>query len=226
MRKNSNRPNKQIWEIIAEGIKEDIIARKYKMAEWLKESELADKYGSSKTPVKEALRYLEGIGFVEITPYTGARVRTLNRDEVLALYHMQGMLEGYAARLAVGRLSEKRIEKLQQYLDLLKRYYKENKPIMYEKTNLAFHTAIWEGLVTNNLEEIILYVRDQLQRSRVITRYHLKMLGKKLSTSHEKIVEAINKKDGDLAEKAVRSHYAQSGEIVAKIVEREEKESN
>jgi len=222
MRNINNRPNKQIWEIIAEGIKDDIIGRKYKTGQWLKESELAEKYGSSKTPVKEALRYLEGIGFVEIVPYTGAKVRTLNKDEILVLENVQGMLEGYAARMAVEHLSEKRIEKLKQYAALLKRYYRENKPIKYEKTNIAFHTGIWEGLINGKLEEIILYIRDQLQRSRTITRYHLEIFGKKLLTSHEEILAALIDRDGPRAEQVVRDHYAKSGEMVAKLVESEE----
>ena len=60
---------------------------------------------------------------------------------------------------------------------------------------------------------------------RKTVRYHLKLLGKKLSNSHREIIVAIIKQDEDLVERAIRTHYAGSGEIVAKIVEQEEKES-
>lgn len=222
MRKNGNRPNRQIWEIVAEGIKEDIINRRYRMGEWLRENEVAEKYGSSKTPVKEALRYLEGIGFVEITPYTGARVRMLNKDELLSLYKIQGVLEGYAASVAAPKLTEKRMENLKRHADALKQYHGENKAIQYERTNLAFHNEIWDGLVDNKLQEMILHVRDQLQRSRSVTRYHLGEFGKTLASSHDQIVEALQSKDGHRIEEMVRSHYAESGEIVARLVEIEE----
>jgi len=65
----------QMWKTIAEDIKEDIINGHYKSQDRLKEAELAAKYSASKTPVREALRYLESIGFVEIFPHITARLK-------------------------------------------------------------------------------------------------------------------------------------------------------
>ena len=111
MKTQNKKPYRQIWEAIAEGIKEDIANGNYGLGEPLKESELAEKYASSKTPVKEALRYLEGIGFVEIIPYKGARVKRMHREEILTLYNILGVLEGLAARKSISLLSRRHYDK-------------------------------------------------------------------------------------------------------------------
>jgi len=218
--KSQNKPYKQIWEAIAEGIKEDIISGYYKLGEPLKENELATKYDSSKTPVKEALRYLEGIGFVEIVPYKGARVKNMDKEEVMSLYNILGALEGLAALKATPNLNGKHHEKLEKYAGLLKKHFRENSPIKYEKTNLIFHGIIFEDLKDSKLTEMFSHIREQLQRYRIVTRRNLEKF-KHIVSDHREIVEALVKRDGGRAEKLIREHYEKSGNIIVRLLDKE-----
>lgn len=72
----------------------------------LRETELADRLGISRTPVREAIRQLEADGLVAHLPRQGATIRSLDHAEVVELYEMRAVLEGTAARLAARAASD------------------------------------------------------------------------------------------------------------------------
>jgi DNA-binding GntR family transcriptional regulator len=78
----------------------------------LRETELADRLGISRTPVREAIRQLEADGLVVHLPRQGASIRSLDYAEVIELYEMRAVLEGTAARLAARVASEIELEEL------------------------------------------------------------------------------------------------------------------
>ncbi|MCL5778637.1 GntR family transcriptional regulator [Limibaculum sp. FT325] len=79
----------------------------------LREAELAERLGISRTPVREAIRMLESDGLVVHAPRAGATVRRLEHAEVVELYEMRAVLEGAAARLAARAASEAEIAELE-----------------------------------------------------------------------------------------------------------------
>jgi DNA-binding GntR family transcriptional regulator len=78
----------------------------------LRETELAERLGISRTPVREAIRQLEADGLVTHLPRQGATVRSLDYAEVIELYEMRAVLEGTAARLAARVASDVELEEL------------------------------------------------------------------------------------------------------------------
>lgn len=78
----------------------------------LRETELAERLGISRTPVREAIRQLEADGLVVHVPRHGAIIRSLDYAEVIELYEMRAVLEGTAARLAARVASDIEIEEL------------------------------------------------------------------------------------------------------------------
>ena len=213
-------PYKPIWETIAERIKEDIISGVYLPGDRLTENELSTKYASSKTPVKEALRYLEGIGFVEIIPYKMTRVRSLNKEEVADLYSIESLLEGLAARKATLNLTKAQLGRLEKYVGLLEKAHEEQHPSRYEKANLEFHALIWQASNSTKLQAVINSIREQLQRFRTITRRYLEEFSD-LMADHQRILEAFVQKDPLAAEQLVRRHFEKSGKIIVALLQRE-----
>jgi DNA-binding GntR family transcriptional regulator len=78
----------------------------------LRETELAERMGISRTPVREAIRQLEADGLVTHLPRQGATIRSLDHAEVVELYEMRAVLEGTAARLAARAASDIELEEL------------------------------------------------------------------------------------------------------------------
>jgi DNA-binding GntR family transcriptional regulator len=216
----NQKPYKPIWETIAERLKEDIINGVYLPGERLREDELAKKYASSKTPVKEALRYLEGIGFVEIVPYTRTIVRKMNKDEVSDLYSIESVREGLAARRAASNLNKSRISRMERYIGQLEKSFRDGNHGRHEKANIDFHSVIWEASESVKLQELINSIRQQLQKFRSVTRRHPEKFAD-LVDDHRKILETMTQGDPEKAENAVRRHFERSGEIIMRLLEAE-----
>jgi DNA-binding GntR family transcriptional regulator len=214
----NQKPYKPIWEKIADKIKEDIMDGIYLPGERLRENELAEKYASSKTPVKEALRYLEGIGFVEIVPYTMTLVKRMNREEVSDLYSIESVLEGLAARRAASHLSKGQISRMGKYIEQLEKNFRENNHVRHEKANIDFHSVLWEASGSAKLQELINSIRQQLQRFRTVTRRHPERFAD-LVADHRKILETLVQGDPGEAERVVRRHFERSGEIIMDLLE-------
>src|SRR5207342_3529945 len=91
---------------------ERIIAGTYPPGSRIVETQVARELGTSQAPVREALRGLEAMGVVEITPFRGARVRRATKRELLEAYVVRSALEGLGARLAVPAMGDAEIEEL------------------------------------------------------------------------------------------------------------------
>jgi len=87
-------------------IRAKILDGSFAGGEHLKESDLTDLCGTSRTPIREALRRLALGGLVVFTPHTGARVAEMDVDEIGEIYALRAMIEGHAAHRAATRLPD------------------------------------------------------------------------------------------------------------------------
>lgn len=210
----------QMWETIAEDIKEDIINGHYKSQERLKEAELAAKYSVSKTPVREALRYLESIGFVEIIPHTMAQVKAIDKKEAGNLYRIQSVLEGLAVHQAIPNLKKGDYEKMQKYITLKEEYSRKDNPSKHEQANMNFHAIIWRASNNKNLIKLTNNIYEQCQRYRVISRRYPERF-RDGAADHREILDAIIKKDIEKAEGSMRRHLEDYGKIILALLDSE-----
>ena len=91
---------------VKERLLDAILSGQYPPDSRIVETQVARELGTSQAPVREALRGLEALGLVEITPFRGARVRRPSRREIIEAYAVRSALETLAARLAVPRLTD------------------------------------------------------------------------------------------------------------------------
>ena len=91
----------------ARSAEEAILEGVLKPGERLRAEALAQRFGTSRTPIREALLQLEAQGLVEVEPNRGAVVRTFDRDDLFDLYQLRALLEPRAAALAAPRISER-----------------------------------------------------------------------------------------------------------------------
>lgn len=93
-------------------LRRDILSGELEAGQRLGEADLADRYGFSRTPIRETLRRLESEGLVEVLPHRGARVFDWNDVDIGAIYDLRALVEGYAARRAATRITSDEIVRL------------------------------------------------------------------------------------------------------------------
>jgi len=168
----------------------------------LRETELAERLGISRTPVREAIRLLEADQLVSHQPRLGATVRRLDHGEVVELYEMRAVLEGTAARLAARSAAMVEIEEL---AGLNAAMAAAGSPEAARDLNRQFHQALQQA------------ARNRfLGRSMAAIQKTLLILGPTTLTDparaaevvaeHAEVLTAVAGRDGPRAEAAMRGH--------------------
>jgi DNA-binding GntR family transcriptional regulator len=108
------------------------------------ETKIARELGTSQAPVREALRGLEALGVVEITPFRGARVRRPSRREIIDAYAVRSTLEALAARLTVPRLTDANLAELAGHLEAMRAAASKADGRAVAEADARFHGRIVE----------------------------------------------------------------------------------
>ena len=214
---------KLLSEDIAESIKAAIIKGKFKPGEKIPEGELAESMGISRTPLREAFRKLENEGFIEIIPRKGAVVTEIDPAEAYDLYIIKGTLEGLAARLAVARVRDKDLEKLEKINEELKALIDENDLESFYKTHCRFHEVFVKASGNNRLIQMISNLNDHFKRFGIVS---LTLPGQYENTikQHEAILEAFRSGDETGVEERVRTNVMTGGKVLIDHLARSEGE--
>jgi DNA-binding GntR family transcriptional regulator len=178
----------------------------------LKEEELARELGISRTPVREALLMLQAEGLIETTPNRGAVVRTHDAADLIDLYQLRALLEGYAARLAAARVSEEELGLLGDSCDRFDRIAGDDIRQLV-KENLGFHSAIHaaagsprlSGMVRRVIELPLVYrsyVWYSPDQKRISAHYH------------RQITNALRARDAERAELVMREHIFEARDLL------------
>jgi DNA-binding GntR family transcriptional regulator len=189
----------EVYKIIKEGIKH----REFLPGTQLKESDLVEKLGVSRTPIREALNQLSKEGIIEIFPRKGAFVKNCSKEEVIEILILREVLEGVAARLATLQMNEERIRKLE---GLFKKY--QEGAIDYAQVDEKFHSEIIQASGSTRLIELVNNLKDSLQMldMRVVSFRYPERVRKSME-EHLRIIETFKKRDMAQAEKLTREHF-------------------
>lgn len=171
----------------------------------LDERELSDRLGISRTPIREALARLEQEGLVRIVPRKGVFIVRKTKEEILEMILVWAALESMAARLITTVASDADIASLRTMFATFKGDEIRAQIDEYSDTNIRFHQRIIEMSRIPLLKDITdgLFVHMQAIRARTISE------GDRVNRSivdHYHIIEALESRNGELAEKLVREH--------------------
>lgn len=205
-------------ESILEAIRDAIIRGALKPGEKVAEPELAERFGISRTPIREAFRQLESEGYLTVIPRKGAVVVSFSERDVDEFYAIKSILEGYAARRACEKLTPREIEKLQAINDKLRQLADEGDIKHFFKVHNDFHDLFIKAADNDKLSELIENLVGKFQRLRIAS---LSLPGRmRISVlEHEKIIEAFRRRDADDAEKLVRKNAEYGGRVLMQAEE-------
>jgi len=173
----------------------------------LDERKLAEEFGVSRTPVREALSRLEQEGFVRNIPRRGTFVVRKTKQEVIEVVYAMAALESMAARLATERASDTDIARLHDLCDPFDGEEARAHINEYSESNVEFHQTL---IGLSNCDLIASMANSLFLHMRAIRTEALKDLEHHRSDQsvqdHRRIIKALELRDADSAEKLVREH--------------------
>lgn len=193
---------------VYEGLKQAILAMNVYAAPGdtrLDERQLSEEFGVSRTPVREAITRLEQEGFVKVIPRRGAFVVRKTKAEILEMITVWAALESMAARLITERATDREIASLRRMFATFDNDRVQANIDEYSESNIEFHQAILGmskcELLNQMAENLLAHMR--WIRMRTISEDDR---ASRSIIDHMNIIEALEQRDANLAERLVREH--------------------
>jgi DNA-binding GntR family transcriptional regulator len=196
----------QVREFITDGI----LTGRIEPGERIIESAIANDLGVSQAPVREAIRELVAMGFLENEPFKGTFVRKFTPDELNEVYTVRAALESLGARQAASRITEQDGATLRDILDKMVAAAQEEDLQEMVRLNNEFHETIIK--ISGNKMLLQLWKSLQFGQWTILTTLRSQLELEFLAQRHEPLIEALLTRDSDTASEAMRNHIEELGQ--------------
>ena len=183
---------------------------------------LADQFNVSAIPVREALSRLEAENLVSIVTHTGIYVKGVDLDCLRELYPLRGILEGYAARLAVDLISPDDFAELEHLIEKMEQAILDKNHSLMGQLNVKFHRKIYTVSGNQTLISLIDNLWEKTFFARLVFKfkpYRAKVSNKE----HRMIVEALKDGNAKKAEKLIIRQSDKTLTLLNKHIEKTER---
>lgn len=211
-----------------------IMGGEFAVGTWLRQEALAELFGVSRQPIREALRQVQANGLVEVYPHRGALVRGPSPRDIREAYLVRSELEGLAAELATERATPEALGRLREAEEAFRRTAALALEVSIDDrlrgdygwghANDLFHQAVLDAadvpLLLRSIEDLHRVVPRNLTWSAIRNR---RLLEDNLH-QHEAVRAAIELGDARAARAAMAAHIRRSGELIAEWFERQQDE--
>ncbi|WP_426319193.1 GntR family transcriptional regulator [Pseudoduganella sp. R-43] len=202
-------PRAQGGPAILAALRDDIGSGKLAPGAVLRQAELAEQFGTSRIPVREALNSLQAEGLVQIEPNRGAYVTTLGADELHELFDLRVLLETDVLRRAVPLHTERslrRLEAIQHELD------GETAPLEWLRLDRAFHDELYAPGRRLRSQQMVASLRASVER------FYLAQLGPEARRSgwndeHQRLIALVRAGDPDGACAMLAQHLRETEKL-------------
>jgi DNA-binding GntR family transcriptional regulator len=202
--------------VMREQIKELIIQRilegTYKPGERIVELQLVQELGVSQAPVREALRDLEAMRFIDSEPYKGARVRAVSRDELAQSYPVRAVLEELAGQMATPRATVELFSQLDSEVQDMRKAARNKDQHSLLVHDARFHELIVEAAGNTILLDTWSGLRIEAFTLVSVVTSHLDLVA--IANTHLPILDALRSGDAHLTGKVMREHITSFGDLL------------
>jgi DNA-binding GntR family transcriptional regulator len=182
----------------------------------VREAEIAERLGVSRTPVREAINRLLSEGLLALTPGRGFAVAELDEQQVLEIYALREFLEGAAARFAAQHASTLELQSLREMVEA-SRHIPESDPAQYARFHRRFHAMIRDASHNRYLQAALTRLADSLALVRGTT-FEIPGRIQEAYAEHMAILSALEARETEKAELAARDHMRRAGEVRLKLL--------
>ena len=205
-----------LYEEVAERMRLRIYAHELPPGAWIDEQAIADEFGISRTPMREALKVLAAEGLVRLEPRRGCYVAELSEQDLDEIFPVMALLEGRAASEAAAKLTDADVVRPAALHAALEKYAAANDADRFFEANQAFHSALQEIAGNRWLKQMIDDTRKVIKLTR---RDSLRLEGrlKQSLAEHRAILKALKARDPAAAGRAMHDHLLSGRAALAKL---------
>jgi DNA-binding GntR family transcriptional regulator len=204
-----------VAEQVANVLREAIASGTLKAGTALRQDELADEFGFSRMPIRDALRQLEAEGIVSIHPTKGAHVARMDAAEISEIYAVRELLECEALRLSVPALSDGKLDEAEQVLDQIDA---ERNVGRWGALNRTFHLSLYDACGNQRLLGLIEAHHNAADRYVRILLSNLDYRNRSQS-EHRGLLAACRRRDGKKAVSVLRQHLREGSDTLVNAIE-------
>ncbi len=207
-------------ERIVDFIKDAVVTGRLKPGERVPEQEIAESFGISRTPIREAFRQLESEGFITVTPRKGAVVSPITDKDVSEFYAIKSLLEGFAAKTACLTLTPKELKKLETLNAQMEKYAERDDVKGFFRLDNQFHDTFLKACGNEKLCNLIHQLVQQFERFR-ITALALPGRMRDSVRQHNEIIEAFKTGNTALVETLVKANAERGRDVLVEEILKE-----
>ena len=200
----------KIADIAYQKIRDRIISGEYAAGAHLKEEEVAEDTGASRTPVREALRRLNSEHLVHFVPNRGAYVNSWSLEDVEEVYTLRALLEGQAAFRAATRINDDQLQVLIQAVDEIDRRLADglaSNRIAIVDANHLFHSTILKAAHSERLTKMLSWLVEVPITLRTFDKYSHRDIDRS-NHHHRELIDAFIARDPTWAQKVMETHLS------------------
>lgn len=202
---------------LVERIRDMIIEETLPPGSRIHEGQLGAALGISRTPLREALKFLASEGLIDLVPGRGAVVRRLTADDVRDMLTVLSTLERLAARLACANAGAKEIAAIRELHDEMMDLYARRERLEYYKRNQAIHRALVAASGNRFLADTHEGIQSRLRRIRYVGNAGPEKWRSAVA-EHEEIISALEARDADRLEEVVDRHLRKTWDRVQAVL--------
>lgn len=194
-----------------------IVAGDLKAGERVPERALCERFGVSRTPLREALKVLASEGLVELLPNRGARVVKLTIDDIDEMFPVMAALEALAGELACLRISDEGIAEIRAFHYQMALHHTRRELDDYFRLNQKIHEKILEAAGNPTLTNLYRGLSGRIRRARYLANISRARWDKAMA-EHELILDALTRRDGAALARILRQHLMNKCEALKESI--------
>ncbi|MDD2608415.1 MAG: GntR family transcriptional regulator [Giesbergeria sp.] len=195
-----------LYEQVAEQLRQRIFRRELEPGSWIDELKIAEEFGISRTPLREALKVLAAEGLVTMKVRRGAYVTEMSEKDLRDVYHLLSLLESDAAAVVATRAESSQLQALQALHTELEAAVQERE--RFFALNEQFHMLLLELADNRWRSQVVTDLRKVMKLNRHNSLFKQGRLEDSLR-EHRAILAAIMAHDAPAAAQAMQTHFAQ-----------------
>jgi DNA-binding GntR family transcriptional regulator len=186
------------------------------------EKALCERFGISRTPLREALKVLANEGLITLLPNRGARVSRLTPEDIDEVFPVMGALEAVAGEMAAGSISDEGIAEIRALHYQMALHHTRGERPQYFSLNQKIHERILEAANNPTLTQLYKTLSGRIRRARYSANISQDRWDQAMQ-EHERILHALSERDGSSLGEILKNHLLNKQEAIKGTISADEK---